>query len=206
MEDPFSPLLTDRPIDSEQETRAEWLTRRARMIFSSYRRDDYADPDSFLAQLTVVLGSYQDSVVTYASDPLTGIQRRSKFPPTIAEVSEFCDDRQAISERMRHYATLPQYVPDLRPRPKYHVANLRVPITAPCYPAMKTLAEKNPDLVRRDDDGVLMVPLSWMDTAAARTGWKSFSLGDIGGSYQPHDGGDGDATVPGAAAGAGSGP
>jgi hypothetical protein len=67
------------------------------MVFGSYRRDDFADPESFLVQLGVVLERYSDAVIETVTSPLTGIQRECKFPPSIAEFVEFCDDAQRRS-------------------------------------------------------------------------------------------------------------
>jgi hypothetical protein len=69
------------------------------MLLSAYRRDDYADPDSFVAQLGMVLGEYPDEIVDYVTDPLTGIQRRQKFPPNLQEVVEACEGRKRHLEK-----------------------------------------------------------------------------------------------------------
>lgn len=71
------------------------------MLLSAYRRDDYADPDSFVAQLGIVLNAYPDEVVDYVTDPLTGIQRRQKFPPNLQEVVEACDERKRYLEKQQ---------------------------------------------------------------------------------------------------------
>lgn len=61
------------------------------MLFSAYRKDDYADPDGFLVQLGSVLETYPEWVVKQVTDPRTGIQRTAKFPPSIAEVTSACE-------------------------------------------------------------------------------------------------------------------
>jgi len=70
-------------------------------VFSAYRIDQFADPDGFKTQLGAILEQYPDEVITYVCDPRTGIQRRSKFPPTISEMVEACDDHRAFLEKMR---------------------------------------------------------------------------------------------------------
>lgn len=45
-----------------------------------------------MAGLGAVLSEYPEDVVAVACDPRTGIARRSKWLPTIAEVSEFCEE------------------------------------------------------------------------------------------------------------------
>lgn len=65
------------------------------MIFSAYRRDDFADPDTFVLQLGIVLERYPDDVIGELSHPLSGIQRRLKKPPSIADIVEGCEDIMA---------------------------------------------------------------------------------------------------------------
>lgn len=67
------------------------------MVFGSYRKDDFADPEGFLVQLGMVLERYSDKVIETVTNPLSGIQRECKFPPSIAEFVEFCDDAQRRS-------------------------------------------------------------------------------------------------------------
>lgn len=62
------------------------------MLLAAYRKDDYADPLGFVTQLGVVLEKYPEWVVRYVTEPTTGVQRTSKFPPSIAEVVEACED------------------------------------------------------------------------------------------------------------------
>lgn len=195
MADQSSPPSTARPTSSEQETRAEWITRRARMIFSAYRKDDFADPDSFLIQMSMVLEKYPDQVVSYVTDPLTGIQSRSKFPPVLAEIKELCDDRRAIVERLRHYAMLPAFQ-RREPKPTIHPANLKIPRNAPQHGAMRAMAEQYPEMVRVDEHGELWVPMFWTEAAATPKSMRRFTVEDLERIYARHDGGTGDATVP----------
>lgn len=72
--------------------RSDWITKCAQQILGSYRKDDFADPDSYLTQLAMVLERYDDDVIRAVTSPTTGIQRTCKFPPTIAEFIEFIDE------------------------------------------------------------------------------------------------------------------
>jgi hypothetical protein len=72
-----------------------WLLTKMQILFSSYRLDSYPDPEAFMAQIGTVLEQYDPQVVSIATSPLTGIQRKCKFPPSIAEVVEFCEETQA---------------------------------------------------------------------------------------------------------------
>ena len=62
------------------------------MVFSAYRKDDYADPIGFVTQLGVILEKYPEWVVRYVTSPETGIQRTCKFPPSIAEIVSACEE------------------------------------------------------------------------------------------------------------------
>lgn len=63
-------------------------------LFSSYRNDQYADAEGFKTCLGAVLEGFPDEVIRYVCDPRTGLQRRMKWPPTISEVVEACEEHQ----------------------------------------------------------------------------------------------------------------
>jgi hypothetical protein len=54
-----------------------------------------------MMSLGAILEQFPDEVVIYVTDPRTGIQRRSKWPPTISEVLEACEDHKLHLERLR---------------------------------------------------------------------------------------------------------
>lgn len=89
-------LLSEKSVPK---LNAAAITQRIEMLLSAYRRDDYADPEKFVAQLGVVLSGYDADVVEYVTDPRTGIQRTNKWPPSIQEVVEACDNRIAAKVR-----------------------------------------------------------------------------------------------------------
>jgi len=72
--------------------RSNWIRKCAQLILSSYRRDDFADPDGYLVQLAMVLERYDDKVINTVTSPITGIQRTCKWPPSIAEMVEFIEE------------------------------------------------------------------------------------------------------------------
>lgn len=63
----------------------------AAVIFGSYRRGDFTDPDRFLSGTAAILGEFPERVVAEAFDPRTGLQTRQKWPPNQAEVREACE-------------------------------------------------------------------------------------------------------------------
>jgi hypothetical protein len=113
MDDRYLPLLTAPSISLAERKppnatsqvrkgrdRSTWVGSRAQMVFGAYRRDDFADPENFSVQLGMILERYDDQVIEHVTSPLTGIQRKCKFPPSIAEIVEACD----AEHRSRTYA------------------------------------------------------------------------------------------------------
>lgn len=99
-------------------------------LFSAYRLDQFADPDGFKTQLGAVLEQYPDEVITFVCDPRTGIQRRNKFPPTISEIVEACDEHSSFLERSRRRRPVFQErlpAPLLCERPQGYRATIFVP-------------------------------------------------------------------------------
>ncbi|WP_316205765.1 hypothetical protein [Bradyrhizobium sp. SZCCHNS1012] len=76
------------------------------VLFSAYRRDQYASPDGFMTQAALVLSEYSEDVVRYVTDPRTGIQRKLKWPPVIAELVEACDHAKQMLPAMRQKAEM----------------------------------------------------------------------------------------------------
>jgi hypothetical protein len=70
------------------------------MLFSAYRRDDFADPDGFVSQLGLILCDFPEEVVNYITSPKTGLQRRSKWVPSISEIVDACEQHQAYLARI----------------------------------------------------------------------------------------------------------
>jgi hypothetical protein len=89
-----------------------------------------------MASLGAVLEQFPAEVIVYVTDPRTGIQRRSKWPPTISEVIEACEEHQDYLERMRkpRRQALPALPPpDLSERPPGYLANTFIPATYERY-------------------------------------------------------------------------
>jgi hypothetical protein len=91
------PATTTSP-DRADLDRSNWIRKSAQQVLSSYRRDDFADPDSYVVQLAMVLERFSDSTIREATSPVTGIQRHCKFPPSIAECVEFLDNLKRRAE------------------------------------------------------------------------------------------------------------
>lgn len=72
-------------------TEPVWLSERIAILFSAYRKDDYADPVGFVAQVGIVLQDYPGDVIDAVTSPQFGIQRKQKFPPSIEEIIAACE-------------------------------------------------------------------------------------------------------------------
>ena len=73
------------------------------MLFLAYPRSDYDEPDGALASYVEVLSGYSDAIVQHVTSNKTGVQRRSKFPPRVAELVAACDEAAHAIERRKRY-------------------------------------------------------------------------------------------------------
>lgn len=80
------------------------ITKHARVLFLAYPRSDYDDPDGAVVTYGAVLEDYSDGIIAFVTSPKTGIQRRLKFAPRVAELVTACDEAAAILERTRRYS------------------------------------------------------------------------------------------------------
>src|SRR4051812_47472303 len=161
--------------DSKANSRGRWITSQARMILSAYRRSDFADPDGFVTQLGVILEGFSDAVIGAICNPRSGIQRCSKFPPSLAEVVDACDQESARLARLAKFSVLPASQPR-QPSPPAgpgECANLLIMKNNPDYPAACRWAESaNPRDFKYDEDGRgLWMSLHHYDSGALRSPW-----------------------------------
>lgn len=83
-----------------------------------------------MAQLGMIFEQYPDEVVEYVSSPLTGVQRKSEWPPTIKVVGDACDDYAALVQRRKrpHRDAIPRLPATLlKDRPQGCLAGIHVP-------------------------------------------------------------------------------
>lgn len=64
-------------------------------VMHTYRTPDLADPKAFVDAAAVALEDFPALVLAEMASPKTGIVRESKFPPSIAELVQWCNDRLA---------------------------------------------------------------------------------------------------------------
>lgn len=79
------------------------IAKCARRLFQSYPSTDYEDKKAAVASYIEVLSGYSEVVVEFVTSNTTGIQRRVKFPPRIAELVEACDEAAAHIAKYARY-------------------------------------------------------------------------------------------------------
>lgn len=194
MADPFSPQHSDRPNalvvaephprtfqDQKNPSRSAWISEKSRLIFSGYRRDEFADPEGFLAQLGMIFERYPDEIVSAVSSPFTGIQRRYKIPPSLAAIVESCDEEVARTERIRRFSEMRTAPREPRPVDPDARANLLVTFAAPDYPQMAEWSQHHKEESRFDPRGV-WVPLhiyTDRNTAEKPVGFRQFTAAEL---------------------------
>lgn len=120
------------------------ILRCQKALFCAYRTDQYADPEGFMVSLGAVLEQFPDEVITYVTSPRTGIQRRLKWPPTINEIVEACEEQIAYLDRLKRPRHIPEErspPPRLREMPKGSLGNVFVPETHPRYRSVSEWAQ-----------------------------------------------------------------
>jgi hypothetical protein len=70
-----------------------------KILFSSYRIDQYSDPEGFKLNIGLVLEQYGEDTIRFVTDPRTGVQRKHDWPPTVKNVVDACD--QHVHEKAR---------------------------------------------------------------------------------------------------------
>lgn len=115
---PIPDLRSPQYGQFENKSTASLIAQQIEVLLSAYRKDDYADPQGFVAQLGMILSEFPAEVIIYATSPQTGIQRESKWPPTIQEVLAYCQEYQRHLEVMRRPTRKvlpPPKEPELKP-------------------------------------------------------------------------------------------
>jgi hypothetical protein len=66
---------------------------KAAQLFGCYRKGEANDPDVYTAAVAAILAEYPPEIVDFVCDPRTGLPRRLKWLPTVAEIAEACERR-----------------------------------------------------------------------------------------------------------------
>lgn len=173
-----------------------------RILFGSFRLDQYADPEVFNSSLEVIFADYPVEIVEYVCSPKTGIQRLRPFPPSISEVVEALDGHQEYLRKVEEanrtgrrgsFTREPKRddTPYVKPdHPDGYFATCAVPPEAPQYQALCDRAAAGEDRTQfrfeqRAGRTWIVVALSWLEReAAARVDtWKPWKIEDLVGYY-----------------------
>lgn len=96
-----------------------WVLSRVEMILAGYRKADYQNPEAFMMQAAMNLMRFPKEVIEYVSAPTTGIQTRSKWPPSLAEIVEACVAEQNWCEKVARYSAMGPRATKALPPPKF---------------------------------------------------------------------------------------
>lgn len=139
-----------------------------------------------MENLGKVLERYSDAVIRECCSPIAGIVRKSKWPPPIAEVVEFCDEEVQRTARLKRYSAMRFEQREARPIDPQARANLLVLFDAPAYAQMAEWAKANPAESRYDQRGV-WVPLHIYtdrdESAKPVSGLKPYSAAELKALY-----------------------
>jgi hypothetical protein len=94
-QNPCSTSLATSPPTLPQNAAPELAVQRARLLVGCYSKADFADPEIAARAFVSVLARYPESVVIAVTDPATGMPSKLKWPPSIAEVVEACNEAMA---------------------------------------------------------------------------------------------------------------
>lgn len=114
----------------------------------------------------MVLERYTDQIIDYATNPVTGIQRVSKFPPSIAEVVSHCNAEVERLAKIKRYQDMGGI--HREPREPQHRANVFMPASAIRYNEMveRAKAASENDWRWDADRPGIWIPMGWLDGGA----------------------------------------
>ena len=67
--------------------------RQVKRLIASWPHARPTDPEGYVASLAAALAEYPLGVVQECCDPRTGLAQKREFPPTVACIVEWCDQR-----------------------------------------------------------------------------------------------------------------
>jgi hypothetical protein len=76
---------------NSDQSHQEYALTRAKLLFGCYRKNEANDPEIFTAAVAGVLADYPREVIEYVTDPRTGLARKSKWMPSVAEIADACE-------------------------------------------------------------------------------------------------------------------
>src|SRR5882672_12913102 len=80
-------------VTSPAKCSLKFATMRAAILVGCFRKADAGDPEIYTAAVVAVLSRYPVEVAAAVTEPATGLPSRLKWLPSIAEITEACEDR-----------------------------------------------------------------------------------------------------------------
>lgn len=86
-------------------TRAQpsYALMAARRLIGSWPNARPPEPETYTAAISAALCAYPQGVIDECCDPRIGLARKREFPPTVASVVEWCDDRLEYYQVLANY-------------------------------------------------------------------------------------------------------
>lgn len=156
----FDPTAASRNRSAESslssKDRKALIVRCCLALFSAYRIDQYADAEGFKNSLGAVLEGFPDEVIRFVCDPRSGLSRRMKWPPTISEVVEACEEHEEYLRKVKASRSARPALAKPYQKPKPRSTNVFVAETHPSY---RELAAQSWERYTSPDGRIgLMVP------------------------------------------------
>lgn len=100
-------LLVQRASEAKmilaQETSPSSALKAAKQLVGCFPHARPPEPETYAGALGATLAQYPQRVVADCVDPRIGLVRKLRFPPTVAEIVEWCD------ARVKHYEVFAAY-------------------------------------------------------------------------------------------------
>lgn len=154
-------------------------------MFGCFRRDEAADPDTFVAAVTMILAHYSPRVVEAVTDPFSGLPTRKNERgysglPDVADVKEACEAEAARVQRLATYAKLGTTQRRLPAPPRPQEATIFTAQGFPHYEKLKRRYEAgerpahfaNHVCVDKVERYGIWTPFNWIEEAGPKTAKK----------------------------------
>lgn len=134
----FQPPSTDLSLSQRAQdaraililpTSATFALKAVKQLVGCYPQARPPEPETYAAALASALAGYPQGVVSECVDPRVGLPRKLKYPPTVADIVEWCDSRMAYYRSLASYQAREieaerEYTDDDRARARAFMADL----------------------------------------------------------------------------------
>jgi hypothetical protein len=98
---------------------------RARDLIKQWPHARPPDEDGWITSLAAVLAQFPPAVVDECCDPRRGLAREREFPPTVACVVEWCENRLKYHQALANFKGLPAKRIDVDYSPEHRATMLQ---------------------------------------------------------------------------------